>query len=318
MASASDAPLLRPDARSRDRPRRLARETTWGLAFLAPWIVGFFLFTAMPMLASLVLSLTDFDPVHPEALRFVGLDNYRQMLVDPLVGDAIGVTVRFALMSVPFTLVAALGVAVLVNHRLLAGRRVFRTLFYMPIQIPLVASTLVWAGVLNAQTGWLNYGIESVGLPAPDWLLSTTWVLPGLTLMGVWGIGNMMLIFLAGLQSVPTELYEAARVDGAGAWTTFRRITLPMISPVLFYNLVISLINTFQYFTQAFVLTNGQGDPDNASLFFNLNLYREAFGFNHIGYGSALAWVLFLVVLGLTIVLFGTARRWVYYAAGDR
>jgi multiple sugar transport system permease protein len=205
----------------------------------------------------------------------------------------------------------------LVNHTLLAGRSVFRTLFYMPMQIPIVASTIVWIGVLNANNGWLNMALEAAGLPGPNWLQSTFWVGPALGLMGLWGIGNMMLIFLAGLQSVPTELYDAVKVDGAGRWATFRSLTLPMLSPVLFYNLIICLIGTFQYFTQAWVVSNGRGDPDRATLFFNLNLFREAFAFFNMGYAAALAWLLFVIVLGLTILLFRTAGSWVYQA-GER
>jgi multiple sugar transport system permease protein len=151
-----------------------------------------------------------------------------------------------------------------------------------------------------------------MGIPGPNWLHSTVWVGPALALMGLWGIGNMMLIFLAGLQSVPTELYDAAKVDGAGTWARFRHVTVPMISPVLFYNLIIALIATFQYFTQAYVISNGRGDPDRATLFFNLNLYREAFTYFDMGYASALAWLLFVIVLGLTIFLFRTAGSWVH------
>jgi multiple sugar transport system permease protein len=227
------------------------------------------------------------------------------------------VTVRFGLLAVPLTLGFALGVALLVNSRLLAGRNVFRTLFYMPMQIPIVASTLVWIGVLHATTGWLNQSLGVVGIDGPNWLQSPTWVGPALALMGLWGIGNMMLIFLAGLQSVPTELYDAARVDGAGSLASFRHVTLPMISPVLFYNLIIALIGAFQYFTQAYVVSNGRGDPDRATLFFILNLYREAFGFFNMGYASALAWLLFAIVLGLTIILFRTAGSWVF-SGGER
>jgi multiple sugar transport system permease protein len=291
------------------------RESLTGLAFVTPWIVGFLAFSAIPMVASLVLSLTDFDPRQADEVRFVGLDNYARMASDPALIKSALVTLRFALIVVPVTLAFALGVALLVNHRLLAGRNVFRTLFYMPLQIPIVASTVVWIGVLNVSNGWLDLGLEAVGLPAVDWLNSPFWVHPALALMGLWGIGNMMLIFLAGLQSVPTELYDAAKVDGAGPWGSFRNVTLPMISPVLFYNLIIVLIATFQYFTQAYVITNGRGDPGGETLFFNLNLFREAFQFYNMGYASALAWVLFAVVLGLTVVLFRTAGRWVYQGA---
>src|SRR2546429_504298 len=200
----------------------------------------------------------------------------------------------------------------LVNNRRLLGRSVFRTLFYMPMQIPIVATTIIWQGVLNLHTGWLNFGLGAVGVAGPDWLNSGFWVYPGLSLISLWGTGNMMLIALAGLQSVPTELYEAARIDGAGRWSQFRHVTLPMVSPVLFYNLIIALIGTFQYFTQAYVLTNGRGDPDNATLFFNLNLYREGWRYYDMGYAATLAWLLFAIVLGLTIILFRTRSRWVY------
>jgi multiple sugar transport system permease protein len=202
-----------------------------------------------------------------------------------------------------------------VNSPRLLGRSAFRTLFYMPMQIPIVATTIIWQGVLNLHTGWLNYALGAIGIGGPDWLNSGFWVYPGLSLISLWGVGNMMLIALAGLQTVPTELYEAARIDGAGRWAQFRNVTLPMISPVLFYNLIIGLISTFQYFTQAYVLTNGRGDPDNATLFFNLNLYREGWRYYDMGYAATLAWLLFVVVLALTIVLFRTRSRWVYEAS---
>ena len=293
------------------------REAFWGLVFLGPWIAGFLLFTIGPLLASLVLSFTDFNLVRPDSLRFIGIDNYARMATDPLVIQGLVVTAKFALIAVPTTMLASLGVAVLVNSRQLFGRSIFRTLFYMPIQIPLVASTLVWISFLNTETGWLNRLLGLVGLQGPDWINSEAWVYPALTLIGLWGIGNFMLTSLAGLQSVPTELYEAARIDGAGPWRTFRRITIPLMSPVLLYNLVISLITTFQYFTQAYVLTNGRGDPNNATLFINLDLFREAFVSNRMGYASAIGWLLFVIVLALTLVLFAFSRRRVYYAGGD-
>jgi ABC-type sugar transport system permease subunit len=293
------------------------RESLTGLAYVSPWLIGFVLFSALPMIASFILSMTNFDPREPDEIQFIGLDNYVQMLHDPVLLDSLLVTIRFAIIVVPLTMAFSLGIALLVNNTLLAGRNVFRTLFYLPIQIPLVASTLVWVGVLNTSTGWLNMGLGAFGIAGPDWLNSTTWVTPSLALMGLWGIGNMMLIFLAGLQGVPTELYDAAKVDGAGVWARFRHVTVPLLSPVLFYNLIISLIFTFQYFTQAYVISNGRGEPAGATLFYNLNLYREGFAFFHMGYASALAWLLFVIVLGLTILLFRTARSWVY-EGGER
>jgi multiple sugar transport system permease protein len=293
-------------------------ESLSGLLFVSPWIIGFLAFTILPMAASLLLSFTDFDPRDPGGTTFIGLDNYARMMSDPILIKSLTVTIRFVILIVPTTMIVALAIAMLVNSTVLRGKNVFRTIFYMPVQIPLVASTLIWIGVLNASTGWLNYGLEAVGIPKQDWLNNVDLVHSSLTLMGVWGIGNMMLIFLAGLQGVPTELYDSARVDGAGRWATFRNITLPMISTVIFYNLVISLIGTFQYFTQAYIISNGRGDPDNATLFFNLNLYREAFVFFDMGYASALAWLLFAIVLTLTVFLFRSARSWVYEGGGER
>jgi len=288
------------------------REAISGLLWVSPFIVGFVLFSALPMLASLVLSLTDFDPREPDEVAFIGLANYARLIDDPLFWHSLVVTIRFALIAVPLTLGIALGVALLVNSPRLAGRHFFRTLFYMPMQIPLVAATLVWVGVLHSTTGWLNLSLGAVGVEGPNWLQSATWVGPALALMGIWGIGNFMLIFIAGLQGVPNELYDAAKVDGAGVLGSFRHVTLPMLSPVIFYNLIIGLIASFQYFTQAFVVSNGRGDPDNATLFYNLYLYRQGFPFFNMGYASALAWVLVVIVLALTVVLFRTSGRWVF------
>jgi len=288
------------------------REALTGLLYVSPFLVGFVLFTAVPMVASFVLSLTNFDPREPDEIAFVGLDNYARMLSDPLVGHSLLVTIRFAAIIVPLTLGLSLGIAMLVNSTRLRGRNIFRTLFYLPVQIPLVASTLVWIGVLHATTGWLNVGLGSVGVEGPNWLQSATWVGPALAIMGIWGIGNFMLIFIAGLQGVPSELYDAAKVDGAGPIRSFRHVTLPLLSPVIFYNLIIALIASFQYFTQAYVVSNGRGDPDNATLFYNLYLYRQGFPFFNMGYASALAWVLVVIVLALTVVLFRTSGRWVF------
>lgn len=315
MTTAAASDVRRAAVASPKPPRRrwgLDREATTGLLYVSPFIVGFILFSAIPMAASFVLSLTDFDPREPTETTFVGFANYARLATDPRVLESLLVTVRFAAIVVPLTLGFALGVALLVNHQRLAGRNIFRTLFYLPIQIPVVASTLVWIGVLHSTTGWLNLSLSAVGVDGPNWLQSTTWVGPALALMGLWGIGNMMLIFLAGLQGVPSELYDAAKVDGAGPVASFRHVTLPMISPVLFYNLIIALIGAFQYFTQAFVISNGRGDPDGATLFFNLYLYRQAFPFFSMGYASAMAWLLVVIVLALTVVLFRKSGSWVY------
>ena len=307
-------------------PKRMSlarRETLMGLAFLSPWLIGLVVFTALPIIASLVLSFTNFNLLRPEDLRFVGLGNYARMWSELLnggtVGMSMGVTVRFALMSVPLMICLALGLAILVNQKLLLGKPVFRTLFFMPVMIPLVASTIVWQGFLNGSTGWLALILRSVGLPAPNWFSDPAWALPGLVLLGTWGVGNMMLIFLAGLQGVPTELYEAVKVDGGGAWARFRNVTLPMISPVLFYNILISIIGVSQYFTQAYVLDPGaNGNPGGSTYFYNMNLYKEGWSYNEMGYASALAWLMMLIVVVAALVLFRTSARWVFYAGGDR
>jgi len=318
MTETPQALPVTPVRRSRPRFRPTTREAVWGYVFVGPWLLGLILFTGGPIIASLLMSLTNFDLLHADQTRFIGLDNYIRMTSDPLVAQSLVATFKFALIVIPVTMLASLGFALLMNHPRLAAKGALRTLAYMPIMIPLVASTLVWTGFLNTETGWLNKVLEAVGLPGPDWINSEAWIYPALTLMGLWAIGNFMVINIAGLQSVPTELYEAARIDGAGPWTSLRRITIPLISPVLLYDLVIILIATFQYFTQAYTLTNGRGDPNNATLFINLELFREAFVFSRMGYGAAIAWLLFAIVLVLTVALFGLARSRVYYAGGER
>src|SRR3954454_16093209 len=319
MTDTSQALPLKPrPRRSRWTVRPSTREAIWGYVFIGPWLIGLALFTAGPIVASLLMSLTNFDLLHADQTRFIGLDNYVRLTNDPLVAKSLIATLKFAVITIPLTMVASLAFALLLNHPGLAFKGPLRTLVYMPIMIPLVASTLVWTGFLNPETGWLNQFLGSIGLPAPDWINSETWIYPALSLMGLWAIGNFMIINIAGLQSVPTELYEAARMDGAGAWTQLRRETIPAMALGLLYNLVIILIGTLQYFTQAYVMTNGRGDPNNATLFVNLVLYREGFVFNNMGYAAAIAWVLFVVVLVLTVVLFSFARRRVYYAGGER
>ncbi len=316
------------------------REAAWGMLFLSPWLIGLALFTAVPMVVSFLLSFTNYDMRYPDRTQLVGLSNYVWMVNDPNTLKSFLVTVKFAFLSVPLTIFAALGIAILVNQKLLAGKRVFRTLFFMPVQIPLVASTIIWIDFLNGQTGWLKFILEWLAkliggligwLPplsgvatefnnylAPDWFNSTTWAVPGLVVIGVWGIGNMMLIFLAGLQSVPTELYEAARVDGAGPWRQFRNVTMPMISPVFFYNLLLNIIGTAQFFTQVYVIAGPLGNPDHETFVYNLNLYNEAWTYSQMGHGCALAWLMFVIILGVSVVLFRTSARWVFYAGGER
>jgi multiple sugar transport system permease protein len=305
--------------RTNPRPmRRQARtQERWGYLFLSPWIVGFLAFTLIPVAATFYFSLTDYSPVTPEETRFLGVDNYVTMLTDAKVAKSLLVTMNYAVLAIPIGLIAGLALAVLVNSKSLMGKNFFRTMFFMPSMIPVVAGALVWSGVMNTQSGWLNLMLETVGLKGPDWLNDPNWIYPALVLIGLWALGNLMLTLLAGMQGVPTELYEAATIDGANGWNQFVQITLPMISPVIFYNLTLMLIGAFKYFDLAYVLKNGTGQPADATLFYNLNLYKNAFTYNLMGYGSALAWVLFLIVLALTLVLFRTASTWVYYGGGE-
>ena len=294
------------------------REIKWGLISLSPWIVGFLISPAIPMVVSLVMSFTNYNPIQADATRFVAFQNYGRIFDDPQVLNAVGVTLRFVLISVPLSIILPLGLALLVNAKQLLGKNVFRTLFYMPYMIPVVAGVMVWGGILNSDSGWLNRFLQwAFGVQGPQWLQDENWVLTALAIMGFWGVGNTMLIMLAGLQNVPTELYEAAKVDGATAPRMFLSITVPMISPIIFYNLTLSLIGTFQYFTQAYIISNGRGDPNGATMFYNLYLYKTAFAFLDMGYGATLAWMMFIVVLLLTVLLFKTQNRWVYYAGGN-
>jgi multiple sugar transport system permease protein len=317
--AAIDVPSSQVTLAKKKRRTGIEREEAkWGFIFIAPWIFGFIVFTFFPILASLFFSLTNYNPIHIDQMQFLGIDNYIRMFSDPLIGQSVMVTLKFAIISVPLGLAIPLGLAVLVNSKNLFGKNFFRTLFYLPYMIPVVAGVVVWGGILNSSSGWLNLILKNVfGIIGPSWFQDENWVIPALVIMGFWGVGNTMLIMLSGLQNVPTELYEAATVDGAGAIRKFFSITVPMITPIIFYNLVLALIGSFQYFTQAYIISNGRGDPNFATLFYNLYLYQQSFSYLNMGYGCAMAWAMFIVVILLTVVLFSTSRRWVYYASGD-
>lgn len=310
--------LAPPGAQRRPHRSPLARsQELWGWVFLAPWIIGFLAFTALPIAASLGFSFTRFELTRPDEVAFIGLDNYRKLFVDPLVRVSLNVTFRFALLALPVAILLPIGLAALLNSRYLAARRLFRTLFYMPYIVPVISAVYVWQGVLNSETGWMNRILRSLGVPGPDWLNSMVWIYPALVIIGLWGVGNAYLITLASMQGVPTTYYEAARVDGATGLQRFRHITLPMISPVIFYNLVLSVIGLMRYFEIPFILSNGTGRPGDAQMFYNLHFYKTTFVFFDMGYGSTLAWLLFIITIVLTLLLFATARYWVYYA-GER
>ena len=307
------------------------REMRSGLLYISPWLVGFFIFTFLPIIASLIFSFTDLNITDGilSSPEFVGLKNYQQMFNDPQIwtggesgtAGSLWITIKFGLINLPIGIFLPLGLAMLMNSIYLKGSMAFRSLFYMPYIVPFVAAVFLWGGMLNPETGWINRSLMSIGIPRevlPNWANDVNWVYPAYVLMGIWGIGNAMLIMLAGLQGVPTALYDAAKVDGANAWQTFRNVTFPMISPVIFYNLVLSVVFLFQYFLVPLVVNNGTGRPGGATMFFNLYLYKTFFTFQNMSYGSALAWLLFVLILVVTIFLFGTAKYWVYYAGGGR
>lgn len=293
------------------------REALTGLAFISPWIIGFLAFTLIPMVASLVFSLTNLKLGMEGAVQWNNFENYKTLFLDPQVGKSLLVVAKFGLISLPIGIFVPLLLALLMNNKHLKAAPLFRSLFYLPYIVPFVAAVFIWGGMLNTETGWINETLRWLGVANPPlWVNSVTWVYPAYVLLGIWGIGNGMLIFLASLQNVPTELYDAAKVDGAGWFATTFNVTFPLISPVIFYTLVLSIVDLFQYFLVPLVVQNGTGAPDGATMFFNLYLYKTFFVFQNMSYGSALAWMLFLIILVITLILFKTARYWVYYA-GD-
>lgn len=306
------------------KPRTSAlrrREITWGYIFLSPWIIGFFLFSFLPIVMTIFLTFTDYKGTTefaPGNFNMVGLDNYARLFTDQYALPSMGVTLKFALIGIPLGLIIPLLFALLVNSKNLFGANFFRTFFFLPTVIPVVAGTIIFGGVLNAQTGWINLALKALGLEDPPrWFTDPFWAVPALNLLGIWAVGNAMLILLASLQGVPTELYEAATVDGANALSKFWNITIPMISPVIFYNLTLGLIGSFQYFVPAMLIGGRNGDPQGSLLFFPLHFYRQAFVFSDMGYASVLALIIFAISLGATGVMFFFAQRMVYYAGGD-
>jgi multiple sugar transport system permease protein len=312
MSVKSRSVVPRPSPGTRSLASRLspaARESLWAYALISPWLIGFIIWTVGPMLASFVLSFTRYNVVNP--VVWLGLANYREILtIDPLFWQTLKVTFTFAVMSLPAVLVTGLAVALLLNLKV-PGLSVWRAIYYLPSVVAGVAVAVLWQYVFNPRFGVLNWVLSLVGIRGPGWLVDPNWAIPSLALMSVWGAGGSMILYLSALQSVPTALYDAAKIDGANAWHRLRHVTLPMISPVIFFNLVMGTIGTFQYFTNAYVMT--QGGPINATLFYNLHLYNNAFRYFRMGYASALAWILFVIILLLTLLIFRSSGVWVYY-----
>ena len=288
-------------------------EARWGLIFVLPWVLGFLIFTAGPMVVSLLLSFQKYDL---NTSQWVGIENYRRILTkDPLFWKALSNTFIYAFFSVPLGVIGSLAIALLLNQNV-RGQRLFRTLFYLPSLVPAVASALLWQWIFNTDNGILNTILHGFGAPPIEWLQSEKWALPAMIMMSLWGVGGgRMVIFLAGLQGISESYYEAARLDGASNWVQFRKVTLPMLSPVMFFNLILGVIGSFQVFTSAYVMTGG--GPNNATLFYALYLFRNAFEYFKLGKASALAWILFLILLVFTFIQFRTSKRWVYYEGGN-
>jgi multiple sugar transport system permease protein len=283
-----------------------------------PWIVGFFLWYAIPMVASLYFSFTDFNLVSDEAVQFTGLENWQKLFTDPEVRNSALVTLKFGAFALPFAILVPMFLAYLLVSKNLRAREGFRALFFLPSIIPFVAAVLIFGGVMNGQIGWVNKILAIVGIDGPEWFLDKTWVYPSLVFIGLWGVGNAMIIFIASMNAVPSTLYDAATIDGASEWQAFRHVTLPVISPIIFYNLVIVLIGLFNYFLVPFVLTSGNGEPGGATNFYALNFFKVGFQFFDMGYAATLAWALFIVAVIITGLLFWSAKYWVHYEySGD-
>ncbi len=289
--------------------RDAARRNLTGYLFIAPWLIGFLVFTLGGFAASLGLSFTRWNVV--TSPRWVGIANYDALLHrDPLFWTSLGVTLRYAAVAVPLGVLGGVGLALLLNCNV-RGIAVYRTVLFLPSIVPAVASSVVFVWLLNPQIGLMNVLLAKFGIVGPAWLSDTKWALRSLIGLALWGVGGSMVIYLAGLKDIPVQLYEAATLDGAGPWHRMRRITLPMLTPVIFFNVVMGTIGAFQTFTQAFIMTNG--GPEDSTQFYALYLFNRAWRYGDMGYASAMAWILFVLVVGITAALFRTQKRWVHY-----
>ena len=314
--------------------KRQRTEAIQGFMFISPWMIGFLCFALGPVIFSLCLSFCKWDILTP--IQFVGIKNYAKMAQDPLIRKSLANTLYYAAFAIPLGMCGALGAALLLNQKMKA-MRLFRTLFYVPAVTGGVATFMLWSWIFNPEIGLLNRTLRhlmphhAIQVPwldfshgiaikyvsflphPPGWLSDPAWAMPALIIMALWGVGSGMLIYLAGLQGIPEELYEAALLDGANARQKFRYVTIPMLSPTIFFNLIMSIIGSFQVFAAAFVMTGGSGDPANSTLFYVLYLFQNAMMYFRMGYASAMAWLLFIIILSLTLVQLRLSKRWVHY-----
>jgi multiple sugar transport system permease protein len=306
-----------PQPRSRSR-FRMSDESRAGWLAISPWIVGFVVFTAFPFVSSLYFSFTSYDVI--SSPEWVGLENYERLFTrDRLFPLSLRNTFVYTLLYVPLHLATALGVALLLNEaRHLKG--IYRTAYYLPSMTPAIATAYLWVSLLNPNDGLVNRTLRALSLPAPNWTVDPDWTKPAIVISQVWMMGGAMILFLAALQGVPKDLYEAATIDGAGAWRRFRNITLPLISGVTFFLATVGTIASLGVFTQGYVMFDKDGGPENSALFIVMYLFKRAFGSGYfqMGYASAIAWILFLIILVVTLIQFWVSKHWVYYEHDTR
>jgi multiple sugar transport system permease protein len=310
------ATLAQPVRPTRRFLKPQTRHTINGLLFAAPWLIGIALFWIYPILASAYYSFTKFNGI--QTPQWIGLANYRELFTnDPNFSAAVYNTLYFAAVSIPLAIIVSFALAMLLNARI-TGRVVYRTIYFLPTLVPEVALALVWVYLFTPGTGLINLPFDWLGLRGPCWLTCPEWSRQTIVLLALWIIGNQVILYLAGLQDVPQDLYDAANVDGANPWHKFRHVTVPLMTPVVFFHLVTSVIGALQFFTVPYIMTGGTGFPGNTTLFYSIYMYKNAFHHFEMGYASAMAWLLFLVTLVITLVIFRTSRLWVFYAGGEQ
>lgn len=297
---------------SRRAPKRgLERNRRkYGYLFALPWLIGLLIFYAYPLLSSIFYSFTNYNVISDA--QWVGFENYIELFHDDVFWISITNTVVYACMSVPLSVLFGIFLALLLNAPI-RGQGFFRTLFFLPTLVPVVATAIIWQWLLNPQFGVLNYLLGLAGIQGPPWFGNPEWAKPSLVVMALWVIGNSVIIYLAGLQDISRDFYEAADLDGANWFQKSRYITLPLLTPIVFFNMVMGIINTLQVFTLPFSLTYGTGNPANSLLFYSMYLYNNAFAYMKMGYASAMAWLLFILIMAITLLLFLSSGKWVHY-----
>lgn len=298
------------NAKKISKMKMSTQDAVWGYVFLSPWILGMIFFMGGPIIFSLILAFCKWDMITP--INFVGIDNFIKMFTDMRFLHSMYNTFYYTIFSVPLGIIGSIMVALLMNQKW-KSVRLLRTIYYLPSVTAGVASAIIWMWLLNPDFGLINYGLSLLGIKGPQWMADEVWAKPAFIIMSLWGVGGNMIIYLAGLQGIPRQLYEAAEIDGAGMMQKFRYVTMPMLTPVIFFNLIMSIVWSFQIFTQVYVMTGGQGGPADSTLVMVLYIYQQAFKFHNMGYASAIAWVLFIIILVFTMLQFKMSGGWVHY-----